>query len=350
MFIYTPFISPLGEDVVLNRTCGECGGILVLSSNGEYVCERCGLVYDAEVVSSLYQREDCGNRGINPCQYVEVLDKYPMSSTISYRPLRGSSGNHGDSLKKLDYYKKLDFIQRFCISGLPLKSIRRAYSVLISLCSLVSHYEALDVKRRALELYYSTVMKNKALKKNHVALIASCFYIAIKERNKHLRAELNLRRIVEHVRKMGIHVTISNIFKALFLVRKATGVVLRLRRTEELITSAACQIVAQDKLRLKMKRNGIDPLHYTKKLVEEAKSVLQRVGNLNGKNPFSIVVTAIYVADKILAAKNGWKTLLTQKTVSAIFNISPFTVRETYHKLFRKMLVEGGVCKSGGGL
>ncbi|MHC1637429.1 MAG: transcription initiation factor IIB family protein [Candidatus Nezhaarchaeales archaeon] len=313
--------------------CNECGGFLILSKSGEYVCEKCGLVYEGAKIDALIKRE-YEERNNTSYQYVEVLNKSPFKTSISWYKFNGKSREKTSAKTLMRYYNKLDFVQRYYIDGLPIKSIRRAYAVLLSLCSLIPMQMTSSVKRRALEMYYTTVIKNKHVKKNHVALMTASFYIALRERNK--GTDLTLKKLIMHVRKLGFNVTLSDVFKALFTLRKTIGVLLKPRKSDDLLPIAVNKIISDNNIRSKLAKNNIDLLLYSRRLYEEARSLLQKSGLQ--KNPLSLIAAALYTADKILASKYQWKEVLTQKTLSSILDVSPFTIRELYYKAFRKYI------------
>lgn len=310
--------------------CNECGGVLVLSEDGEYICESCGLVHEDVKISSLTKTY---SEVIRYTQHFEVLNKTPFKAPISW---------HGVDVRKKIYetkalkrLSKLDFIQRYYVDKLSIKAVRRAYAALLSLCSLIPAQFSLLVKKRALEMYYTTAIRMRHLRKNHVALIAASFYVAMRERCRSY--DLTLKHILSHLRKVGFNVTLSDMFKALFILRKAVGVVIRHRSVEELLSLAIKKIIGNEKIKRRLEKNGIDPLLYSKGLYAEAISLLNKEMNC-GKSPLSLVATAIYTADKVLALKHQWKDVLTQRTLSSILEISPFTIRELYHKVFRKYI------------
>jgi len=321
-------------DISLSQTlCSECGGLLVVSKTGEYVCEKCGLIYDRTKMNALTKRDDKEEKNA-PYQYVEMLNKSPFKTPISWYGVKRKGREEKSIQEKIQYYSKLDFIQRYYIDGLPIKSVRKAYAILLSLCSLIPIQMTSSIKRRALEMYYTTVMKNRHVKKNHIALMVACFYIALRERNQ--STDLTLKKLIAHIKKLGFNISLSDVFKALFTLRRTIGVILRPRKSDDLLPTAIKKIISDDNIRRKMAKNNIDPLLYSKKLYEEAKTLLQKSGLQ--KNPLSLIAAALYTADKILASRFQWKEMLTQKVLSSILDVSPFTIRELYYKTFRKYI------------
>lgn len=309
--------------------CNECGGVLVLSESGEYICEDCGLVHEDVRISSLARAD---SKGAGCAQHFELLNRTPFKASISWRGIDNKRGV--DEAKVLRHFNKLDFIQRYYIDKLSIKAVRRAYAVLLSLCSLMPTQFSSTVKRRALEIYYITVTRMRHVRKNHIALIAASFYIATRERCK--SCDLTLKQVMAHLRKTGFSISLSDVFKALFMLRKAIGIVVKPRKTEELLTIAIRKVMSDERIRRRLARNRIDPLLYSRELYFEAVSLLKKINC--SKNPLSIVATAIYTADKMLALKHQWKDMLTQKTLSSILKVSPFTIREVYYKIFRDHL------------
>lgn len=308
--------------------CNECGGVLVLSENGEYICESCGLVHQEAKVSSLTKTQSGGVRYL---QQYDVLNRSPFKAPISWHRINARKGTN--EVRVLKHFNKLDFIQRYYIDKLPIKAVRRAYAALLSLCSLMPAQLSSTIKRRALEIYYITAIRMRHVRKNHVALIAASFYVATRERCR--VCDLTLKQIMSHLRKIGLSITLSDIFKALFMLRKAIGIVVRHRSIEELLSIAVRKVMRDERVRRRLLKSDIDPLLYSRELYAEAVSLLKKKLNCS-KSPLSLVATAIYTADKVLALKHQWKDALTQKTLSSILEVSPFTIRELYHKIFRK--------------
>ena len=269
-----------------------------------------------------------------PYQYVEMFNKSPFKTPIPWYKIKRCSREGKSIQEKMQYYSKLDFIHRYYIDGLPIKSIRKAYAILLSLCSLIPIQITSSIKRRALEMYYATVIKKKHVKKNHVALMTACFYIALRERNQ--STDLTLKKLITHIRKLGFNISLSDVFRAFFTLRKTIGVLLKPRKSDDLLPSAVKKIISDTNIRRKLAKNNIDLLLYSKRLYEEARSLLQRSGLQ--KNPLSLIAAALYTADKILASKYRWKEMLTQRVLSSILDVSPFTIRELYYKAFRKYI------------
>ncbi|MEM0240126.1 MAG: hypothetical protein QXP29_01515 [Candidatus Nezhaarchaeales archaeon] len=310
--------------------CNECGGLLVLSESGEYVCEGCGLVHVEAKINSLAKTQ---NKGISCAKYFEVLNRTPFKSSISWHGVDVKRSI--DEIKVLERFKKLDFLQRYYIDKLSVKAVRKAYAVLLSLCSLIPTQFSSIIRRRALEIYYNTAIRMRHVRKNHVALVAASFYVATKERCKGYN--LTLKQIMSHLRKIGFSISLSDIFKALFMLRKAVGVIVRHRKVEELLSIAIRRVMMDERVRRRLSKNSIDPLLYSRELYVEAASLLNKKTNCS-KSPQSLIAAAIYTADKILALKHQWKDVLTQKSLSSILEVSSFTIRELYYKIFRKYL------------
>ncbi len=314
---------------MLRATCEECGGTLILSESGEYVCEACGLVYEETKTFPPRSLTACGKRG---AQHFEVLNKTPFKVPIFWR--NAFSNDNIEKIKAMERFSKLDFVQRYCIDKLSLRAIRRAYAVLLSLCSLLPVQLSSTIKRRSLEVYYNAVLRLRSTRKNHVALMTASFYVAVRERYRNF--DLTLKQIILHLRKMGVSISISDIFRAIFLLRKVLGVVLKPRNPEELLSIAIRKIMRDERVKEKLLRNNIDSHLYSKELYSEASLLLKKVKC--SKSPLSLVATAVYTADKILVLKHQWKDVLTQKSLSSILNVSPFTIRELYYKIFRKYI------------
>jgi len=300
----------------------------VLSESGEYICEDCGLVHEDVKINSLSKTQI---KGASSPQHFEVLNRTPFKASISW---------HGTDVKRsisetkaLKHFNKLDFIQRYYIDKLSVKAVRKAYAVLLSLCSLIPTQFSSIIRRRTIEIYYVTAIRMRHVRKNHVALIVASFYIAMKERCR--SCDLTLKQIMSHLRKIGFSISVSDLFKALFMLRKAVGVVVRHRRIEELLSIAIRRVMMDERVKRKLIKNSIDPLLYSRELYVEAVSLLNKRMNC-GKSPLSLVAAAIYTADKILALKHQWKDVLTQKTLSSVLEVSPFTIREIYYKIFRR--------------
>jgi transcription initiation factor TFIIIB Brf1 subunit/transcription initiation factor TFIIB len=313
-------------------TCKECGGVLILSKNGEYVCEDCGLVYEGTrmVLSGCLRTND--KRGI---RHFEVLDKTPFKVPILWRNISNDYGI--EKAKVMERFIKLDFVQRYYVDKLSIRAIRRAYAVLLSLCSLLPIQLSSIVRRRALEMYYGTALKLRNVRKNHVALMTASFYIAVRERYR--KCELTLKQIITHLSKMNINISFSDVFKAIFLLRKAVGVILRPRGPEELLPVAIRRIMRDERIKKRLLKNNIDFFLYSRELYLETSMLLKKVKC--NKSPLSLVATAIYTADKILVLKHRWKDVLTQRSLSSILNVSQFTIRELYYKMFRKHIFGG---------
>lgn len=306
----------------------------MLSRNGEYVCEKCGLVHDeSRVAAFIKQGYESKHEPLQ--RHAEPFIKSPFKVPIPWR--KAGRGRRDIDGTLVQHYSKLDIIHRYYIDGLPLKSLRRAYAALLSSCSLIHPQIAPTIKRRSLEMYYTVVLKNKHTKKNHVAIMMACFYVALREIDR--STDLTLNKLIMHVRKLGFNISLSDIFKALFTLRKTLGVILKPRKSDDLLPYAISKIINDDNIKRRLAKNGIDPLLYSKKLYEETVALLQK--RQLQKNPLSLIATALYTADKILALKYQWKEVLSQKNLSLLLGVSPFTIRELYYKVFRKYIFSG---------
>lgn len=309
--------------------CDECGGGLVISEKGEYICEKCGLVYEDVKITSLTNPKIEFKEA---SKHFEIFNRTPFKVPIAWN--KASDKNRVNEVRSLRHINKLDFIQRYYLDKISIKAVRKSYAVLLSLCSLIPLQFSGTVRRRALEIYYVTITRMRGVRKNHVALITASFYIALREICKN--CDLTLRQLMVHLNGMGINTTLSDLFKAFFILRKATGVVLRPRKAEDLLSMAIRKLVNNENLRKKLAKNQVDASLYSKELYVKAASLLKRV--CHHRSPLSLVATALYTADRILALKYRWKEVLTQRVLGSILKVSPFTIRELYYKAFRQYI------------
>ncbi|MEM4576818.1 MAG: hypothetical protein QW701_05070 [Candidatus Nezhaarchaeales archaeon] len=229
--------------------CNECGGGLVISEKGEYICERCGLVYEDVKITSLTNPKIELKEANN---HFEILNRTPFKVPISWNKV--GDKNLVNGVRALRQINRLDFIQRYYLDKISIKAVRKSYAVLLSLCSLIPLQFSGTIKRRALEIYYITITRMRRVRKNHVALITASFYIALREMCKN--CDLTLRQLMVHLKGMGINTSLSDVFKAFFMLRKATGVVLRPRRAEDLLSMVIRKLVNDEKLRKKLEKTG----------------------------------------------------------------------------------------------
>ncbi len=288
------------------ETCRECGGRIVLSESGEFVCSRCGLVHDENRLM-----------GAQLGAYRPVQNPLELGTFLAVRI--GDSGSGVDSrkfarLSRVNWHSKvhgdrsmqyrvLKTLERACIRlGIPELARDYAFSLYLKVAG------ALERK------------KERGRRLNHYRIAAACLLISARKHG----LEVESGQVVETFRELGHRVRKSNFMEALALIRR-TGEYwdLDLRaRIEIWMAKALKRLVWNTSVR---ERIGSSPGLLEKRAFREALSMLERTDlrRLQGHNPHILALAYLYLA----LGRISRSRIVTQEELARTFGHSPSALR-----------------------
>lgn len=305
------------------RTCRECGGRLVLSSDCTYVCERCGLVHDVplEGGEEFYRRKISGPL---------LLDGLEEGSLIHfhYGNLTASTSMRFSRMKRVHMHSKM--ISRRIMELHAIRSLR-----------LITHKLSIPsyVERRAVKIYLDLSRRLHERKEellgpkrklNHFRLAAVALLLACKEFNVNIRTQ----KIVDAFKRSGHKVTMGGLIEGLWLAKKA-GVYAPRNTLQKLVRNS-----------FKVLRRRFNSNHNNEALrkaedlgIEISKRIRGNV-LIQGRNPSVLAAAIAYIAINSLQEPNG-NVYVSLAEVSRVTGHSPSAIRACV-QIIRKILEAQG--------
>ena len=227
--------------------------------------------------------------------------------------------------KKRDYL--IGLISRICrVLNIPAS----AREIAITLC----------------EKAFEALLNDKKVKNiNHLMpLAAACLLIALRDVGKD--APYSLKEILQVFEEYGYKVKGQAVIRFIKILREKFGIKVKYRRCEDYIPRFVGSIIADEEVEERCKEEGVVLEEYGSKLMLEAYRIARENRDkivISGRRPYVVASAVIYIADKILAFKEGRRPILTQALISRICNVSGNALRECYSKVFKEYLKKKGI-------
>lgn len=200
------------------------------------------------------------------------------------------------------------------------------------------------VRERAANLYKRVIQSVKL--SNHILLMAACLLHAVREQKTH--APVTLTEIAEAFVSLGYKVTPKKLLKTAFVVRKVVGVHQKLRRSEEYLPRAINALLESKSVLLKLEEKGISAEDYKRELMRVCARILSETKSRErgGRRPYTFIAAVIYCADKLLALRRGYSSILTQKVIAQSLGVAEYSLRDHYNVVLKpKYIVNSGSVK-----
>ena len=315
--------------------CRECGGSLVLK-NGEYVCSKCGLVQEVEMVSPYY--------------VLGVDEKGPSPSIVRSYVHYGERAHLVDGLGsfvgspfsfffKDKYGKPLKDQERFAkMKALYDKKLRYmhktfSYHTFMAIAKVSALMGLPKEVRDYACLLYRNAFRKGGKRTSSMALAAASLYMAAKQFDP--TSNLNIRKIVSAFRTLGHKVSTSSVLHALLEYKPYLKCVDRFRRSEDYVPYFVDTLLNTPYARKKMRRHRIDPVEHKKRLLRIASFFLSKFDKRvrGGKSPKLFAAVVVYLADRYIAKQMGKPQVLPLSAIANLTGLSEYSLRDHVEQL-----------------
>lgn len=325
--------------------CTECPGHVILTK-GEYVCTKCGLVLERQVVSSPYQMYKEEERASSHAKSYVALGQRAvmvggMGSFIDYQASRFFHDRTGRPLtpRSQRLFRRLKFDYNLRLRIAKRETTYRALRSLSRVAELLSLPES--IKDRA-AYYYQKMDKNLENSDitSHLTLMAYGLMLAVRESKEN--APITLQEIADAFKKLGHRVTSRSIIRQALSVKKKLPLSPVKRRSEDYLQRIISQTVRHSTVRLRLRRVGLPVQKYQSMLLKHANHLFGKISvkERGGRNPFIFAVAVVYSSDLLIAKLAKRRPILTQRLISKATNAAEYSVRDHYAKLLKKHLVQ----------
>ncbi len=318
--------------------CPECGGNIIC--NGfERVCEKCGLVINSIFQISSYQFEENKKDGSSYKQYVALGNRTDfvggLGSYIDYeksKKLKDLKGNYlSPSGQRLFNRLKKNF--RFS----KIKNHETEYRIFKILKRVAINLNLTLNVRASAALFYKKIIKKDDDVINNITLIAFCIFMAC----KNFKAPISINEIAAEFKNLGHRVNPRLILRDGLKYKKHLDKTIRPPISEIYCSKLVNQVINHKSLkqRLILKKSPFPLLEYQVELRKICKKILDHLPLMErgGRNPYILMGAVIYLADKLLAKKYNYKSVLTQSIVAESTDIPEYSIRDHYVNLLKPL-------------
>lgn len=302
-----------------NDKCVSCNSILI--DDGQYiVCTTCGLVHcetniktndygKFEEVKTLMTLGTC----VGSPKTRWLYDK--MGNVIT-----SNKGSFYGRLRKWDrhYYFQDDYVFNI------------AYIIADKICSYLQLNKMMQNK--IMHLYRKLLSKNLEKVKNRVTLLATCFYIILKEESM----PITMGQLSSAFKNHGHRVNERLIFQVVLDLK------IRIKRhgnPRDYIEKFLSQINLYLADRFKTKQLEMNQDEYMNLLRKTVYKVLEsKIYKNKIYQPDKLSAAMIYFAVRLIDKKHGGHYTLTQGIISKATGIPSYSLRDIYVKTFRKFI------------
>jgi transcription initiation factor TFIIIB Brf1 subunit/transcription initiation factor TFIIB len=313
---------------------------------GDYICSKCGLVLDRLFISSKYQMNENEEFSSNEnSRYVALGERMNMvdglGSYIGFQNSSNFNDKYGRPLKgkKQILFKRLKY--RYDLRA-RINDKETDYRILNILNRIVNMLNLTNNVRDQAAYYYRKITKNteKDDITNHVILIATCIFLAVREFNKN--APVTIQEIADTFQKLNYRVSARTILREIVNVKPIVGDLFthQTRKSEDYINRIISSVINSNTVIDRLKKRDIDIQKYQMYLKNKSKKLLNHIKleNRGGRNPFIFSVAVIYSADQIYRKKLGKRAILTQKILADITECAEYSIRDHYRFIKNEFL------------
>ncbi|MHA1294905.1 MAG: hypothetical protein ACTSQJ_19900 [Promethearchaeota archaeon] len=324
--------------------CNECGGDLIIT-NYEKTCKVCGLVNDEIFCESSYIFDDKFSINRKNKQYVALGERANfiggLGTFIDYENsiyLKDKSGKLlPPSEQNLFRRLKKNYAQ-----FIRIKNHETEYRI-FNILNKISIYLNLNNNiRNNAAYYYKKIIKNEKKIINNISLIAFCIFFAA--RNEFHNAPITINEISRAFQSFGHRVNPRLILRDGLRYKKHLKKYYTPHKSEDYLVRLLDDVIKHEELKIRLRKKGV-PWKiemYQNKLSIMCLEILNKLTSWHrgGRNPFILMGAIIYLADKLLAKKYSYKTVLTQKIISEATKIAEYSIRDHYVNLLKPIFFE----------
>lgn len=323
--------------------CPECKSTRIVQ-NHEWVCAECGIIVDPIYVDSNYVVFSRNSSLIRISQFVQPgnsVDRNDnLGSFIGYRSpnLILDAKNTPISPKGQDLFKRLK--EKYDIRY-RIKNHETEFRIL-KILQNVSQILKLNqnvVKNAA--YFYRKICKYEMKIPNHVSLIAFCLFYSIRVENRN--APITIGELTRVFLNLGHHITPQLILRNGTFYAKYVECAATPKKSEDYLERLISSIINYPNLirRIRKKTTFTSLDEYKNAVYSTSCFLLKKLTKemRGGRNPFIMMGALIYCADKYLARKNCFKSVLTQKIASDAMGIAEYSIRDHYVTLLKSLFI-----------
>ena len=326
--------------------CPECGESTV-TDGFQINCSCCGLVLSERFCTSSYQLYDNSTTHFNQGRqyvslgktvetvgtlgsYIDYCDKKSNFVDISGKPLHPSEQELFSRLKTK--YSKFARV----------KNQETDYRIMNILSDIIQILNLSQIVRKDAAYYFRKIKTMNDTIRNNISLIAFCIFFAV--RNQYHNAPITINDISNAFQQLGHRVNPRLILRDGVLYKKLINKP-KPHRSEDYVNRLIENVINSPEIvnRLSKKVPHCSINDYRLDLYKQTLAIRRKIDifQRGGRNPFIFAGAAIYCADKLVAAKNKTKTVLTQKLASFAMNIAEYSIRDHYVSIFKKLVITG---------
>ncbi|MFX0032680.1 MAG: hypothetical protein ACFE8E_07395 [Candidatus Hodarchaeota archaeon] len=323
------------------KKCPECNGNVILTSH-EQVCKECGLIIDQLYVETSYLFDNhLSNNTLNK-QYVALGERTDfvggLGTFIDYESSKYLKDTSGRLLppNEQTLYRRL---KKNYAQFLRIKNHETEYRIFNILNKITTYLNLNKNIRNNAAYYYKKIIKKEKRVINNISLIGFCIFYAAREELHN--APINITELSEAFQNFGHRVNPRLILRdglkyKIHLKKNATP-----HTSEDYLIRLIDQVINHKDLDSRLESKGClwDKSEYRMKLINKSQKILRQLSSWDrgGRNPFILTGAIIYLADKLLAEKNRYKSILTQKLISDSTKIAEYSIRDHYVNLLKPL-------------
>ncbi len=195
-----------------------------------------------------------------------------------------------------------------------------------------------DIRKRAVYLYYKVTIKSHVAIINHVSLMATCIYLAMKETK--YRAPVTIQELCDCFNRHGHRINARMIYRDILTYKKLTGAKNAKRSDNKAYIPKIMSQLA-----------GYPPFkdYYSWKVhLVPLESYITKISKITGelidalpkrvatsRNPHILDAASVYAADIILARQQCTKRALTQDLLAEATGIATYSIRDNFTMIKR---------------
>lgn len=317
--------------------CKECGSRLVQAEN-EIVCRRCGLV-DQERTYDLIIENALASENV-PFKNSSLGERYHLlDGTGSFIDYSNALYFHEGSGRPLPSPSQRLFLRLKTVYDKQVRFHDKGtdYRTLCSLNRVAANLGVSSIIRdRSAYLYRKAMKKVRGIVPSPLVAAYCLLYATRESRDSY---PLTIQEVVKAFKMVGHRVSAPAIIKVGFHCREVFGGPLRVRGSEEFLRRIVERVISDKEIATTMKDMGMNPHRFKGKLLRFSSRLL---GSLTrdkcGRNPYTLAVSSIYAAEKILARKEGRRLIFTQRSLARAASVAEYSIREHFCKFFKKII------------
>ncbi len=331
------------EDETLD-ICPECGGTLKINSF-EKTCLKCGLVICEVFKDSTYMINDRNRIGSLNKQYVALGERTDfiggLGSCIDYENSKFLKDRNGRLLppNEQKLYRRL---KKNYAQFLRIKDHETEYRIFNILNKIAVYLNFNKNIRNNAAYYYRKIIKNEKKVINNISLIAFCIFYAARKENHN--APITINEISNAFQNFGHRVNPRLILRDGIRYKKYLIAYTEPHKSEDYLIRLIHEVINHKDLEERMEKKGLNWSKglYKRNLMNKCQEVLKGLDSWTrgGRNPFILTGAIIYLAEKLLAKENNYKSILTQKMISEATQIAEYSIRDHYVNLLKPIFLK----------